>query len=318
MNIFKKIIRKISHTSRHLLAWPAEIALRISNREEYDRYEKLRGQFSIQYNRIRKLNDSSLVTPFWKSFNQELEKALLPFPAWKFLRQGTISQTMVITRGGALLDIERKTLGGIFGKNMKNFVRENAMGRPLLAAPELMSSHNSIHHAYHLAQWQKSTGVAPETVSTVIEWGGGYGNFAKLFLRQSPRAAYTIIDTPLLCCLQWLYLSVVLPDTKINLISDESQKLLLNGINIIPAGLAKKINLDCELFVSTWALSESSPAAQDLVAQRNWFSAKHLLLGFQESSSDLPDASRVENLARIAGATIEDVPVLKRQHYAFR
>ncbi len=317
MNIYKKITRKISYLLSRLRAFPAEIMLQIINRNEYLRYRTLRDQFSIQYERIRNLDDPSLVTPFWKSFNQELEKALLPFPSWNFLWQPTISKSMVITKGGPLMDIEIEKLKKTYGVGMKRIIRENAFGSPPLAAPGILSSHNNIHHAYHIAQWREAANKDPRLISSAVEWGGGYGNFAKIFLRQSPQTTWTIIDTPLMCCLQWLYLSVVMPDSTINLVSAPGQQLITNGINIIPIGLIIDISLKCELFVSTWALSESSATAQDFIASSRWFGAQHLLLAFQESNPDLPDASRIESLARSAGARIFEVPVLKRQHYGF-
>lgn len=318
MNIFKKIIRKISYLLLRLKAFPAEIILQITNHNEYLRYRTLRGQFSMQYERVRNLDDPFLVTPFWESLNQKLEKALLPFPSWNFLQQPTISQSMVITRGGLLMDVEIEKLKKIYGTEMKRIVRENALGSPLLAAPCILSSHNNIHHAYHIARWCEVSNKDLRLISSVIEWGGGYGNFAKIFLRQSSQTTYTIIDTPLMCCLQWFYLSIVLPDSTINLVSAPNQQLITNGINIIPIGLIADVPLKCELFISTWALSESSDYAQDFVIGKNWFNAKYLLLAYQEASDAIPFGSRLGELAKRAGARIIPIPFVKKSSYAFR
>jgi hypothetical protein len=89
------------------------------------------------------------------------------------------------------------------------------------------------------------------------------------------------------------------------------------AFNIVPVGLVEAVRPRADLFISTWALSESSREAQDWVAG-HWFGAQRLLLAFQESSADLPDAGRIRQCAEGAGAVVAAVPELAGNSYAFR
>jgi hypothetical protein len=87
--------------------------------------------------------------------------------------------------------------------------------------------------------------------------------------------------------------------------------------NILPLGLLEHLRPRGELFISTWALSESSVAAQDSVAS-HWFGAPRLLLASQESSAELPDAGRLPGLAKVAGASNVPVAEVPGSVYSFR
>ena len=53
-------------------------------------------------------------------------------------------------------------------------------------------------------------------------------------------------------------------------------------LNIVPASLAPAVPDGADLFISTWALNESSSVAQRYVLERRWFGARHLLLGMHQ------------------------------------
>jgi hypothetical protein len=89
-------------------------------------------------------------------------------------------------------------------------------------------------------------------------------------------------------------------------------------INLVPIALLKKLNLNADLFVSTWGLSESAKEAQDFVKEKDWFNAKHLLIGFQDSIKKLRYASRLGEIAAKDGATIIDIDFIPNNHYAFK
>lgn len=88
-------------------------------------------------------------------------------------------------------------------------------------------------------------------------------------------------------------------------------------VNILPVGLAEGRTPEADLFISTWALSESSPAAQELVVGRDWFGARSLFLGYQDSNTEFAVASDVGELARAKGATTHQIEFLPHCHYAF-
>ena len=143
----------------------------------------------------------------------------------------------------------------------------------------------------------------------------------KIFRRLTRRTVtYLIIDTPIFSCLQWLYLSVVLGEETVRVLQDVEDNVQAGKINLLPVSLIGRRDIDvgADLFISTWGLSESSVYAQDYVIANNWFGAKHILLAYQDSCKELPQADRVGKLAENTGAVVEDIEFLPGHHYAFR
>jgi hypothetical protein len=170
-----------------------------------------------------------------------------------------------------------------------------------------------------LLRFQKATKCDLSRVGVVVEWGGGYGNMAKMFWRLVDMGTtYVVIDTPLFSCLQWLYLSTTVNEGAVHLIADASDTIIYGAINLVPLGSVNMLNLKADLFISTWGLSECSGAALDHVIERDWYGATKLLLAYQRSSMDFPEASRVGEAAARVGAQIEPISFLPGHSYAFR
>ncbi|MCC6405322.1 MAG: hypothetical protein IT405_02970 [Candidatus Yanofskybacteria bacterium] len=317
--LVNRLARKAAALVRRVALAPAQWRLERSGSAERLHYEQLAAQCATRYARIR-THDTGETTGLWRDFNERLERSLLPRPPWDFLRDPVISATMVMTKGGANLAAELAALRAFWPpETLRTMVRENALGSPRLANAELLTSHNSIHHAHHIARFLQATSVRPDTIGTVVEWGGGYGNLAKLWRRMKGCApTWVIIDTPVLAVVQWLYLAAILGEDTVRLMEHSDTTLLHGGITIIPLQFVKAVPPTADLFVSTWAISESPRELQDMVVERSWFGARHLLLGYQDSNAHLPNAGRIGALAASVGATIEDLPALPGQHYAFR
>jgi hypothetical protein len=314
-----RVIRKMRHLLSSAYYEPAFWSLLASHHTQLDRYRELRKQFSHIYASISSATIDQFTTPSWKSFNSSLEKSLLPTPTYSFLRDPVISSTMVITKGGRVMRQELTWLEHHFNaETLKKILREDPIGHPFIANWRYRTSHNTIHHAHHLGRFLASTGMNTQDIGHIVEWGGGYGNLAKLYGRLSQKPhQWTIIDTPLMCVVQWLCLNSVLGPDRVHLITSPDEELQTSGITIIPVQWFDRYDLKADLFVSTWAISESPKHLQDAVAS-HWFGARHLLIGYQDSHPAFPDAGHIGELARHSGATIEDLPLMLGQHYAFK
>lgn len=73
--------------------------------------------------------------------------------------------------------------------------------------PETGASANLIHQLYHLCQWEKITGKQISNLSTIVEFGAGYGAMALLVHRLGFKGTYYIQDLPEFQLLQQYYLS---------------------------------------------------------------------------------------------------------------
>lgn len=310
----------VRHRVRRIVGWKSYRELRRIKGSQKTNFNILKKAFAHSYaSLVRHPFDDSMTCP-WKSHNAALEKALLPNPPFGFLMNRTILNTMFTAAGGAWLDAELSFLEQRFREDaLRSLLMEDYVGNPLLLNSKYLTSHNSIQHLYHLARFSGATRCDLATVRSVVEWGGGYGNLAKLFWRvANRRVTYLIIDIPLLSCLQWLYLSTILGEECVHLMVDASDGVAENSINLIPVCFARTCDIGPDLFISTWGLSESPRRAQDYIVEQDWYKAAHLLLAYQGEIAEFPDATRVGRAAVGAGAAIEEISFLPGHYYAFR
>lgn len=290
-----------------------------SKRTQRQNFKLLVAKFSTKYETIKSYDDKGTTIELWRKFNEKLCNDFLPTPNFNFLRNPLILRTMFVSKGGIWLKKQLIYLEASLSEaTLKKVLNEDLVGNPILIDSKYTTSHNSINHLYHILKLLNTTQSKLVDINTIVEWGGGYGNMTKIFKRlSSKRITYIVIDTPLFCSIQWLYLGTVFGENQVHLINQLPIKIIPNKINILPVGLAKNLNVKADLFISTWALSESSVIAQDLVIDKKWFRAKKILLGFQTSSKKIPYANNLANEIKKIGGLIEQIDFLPGNFYAF-
>ncbi len=317
----KRIKRKTIHVLRRILISPAQLRLRLMKYQQKKEFTNLQSEFVQTYSSFKnQVGDSPLLSHLWLGFNKVFEDGVLPLPKFNFLSLPVIRTTMFANPGGKYLEAELSYIEKIFPNDVLNKILiEDYVGIPPLSHYKYLTSNNSIRHAYHLARFINTTGADIQKINSFIEWGGGYGNFAKMVtrMRHEP-TTYIMIDLPILSWIQWIYLTSIFGRKSVNLIKSASDSIKAGVINILPVTLVDKYELKSDIFVSTWALSESSVISQEYVYNKNWFGAKNLLIAYQESNSELPDAGNLEHLVINAGAKIEEDTFVTKSHYAFR
>lgn len=113
------------------------------------------------------------------------------------------------------------------------------------------SSTLNVQHVYHYERLRDSFEFNIEALDNIFEFGGGYGNFARLLFASGFKGEYTIFDFELMGYIQKYYLS----NTKhtrniIHKIKCESQIESLRNY-------FQGRSLGRNLFIATWSLSES-------------------------------------------------------------
>lgn len=113
---------------------------------------------------------------------------------------------------------------------------------------------------------------------TVMELGGGYGGFARLFKLKHPDTSYIMIDIPDTLVIAYGFLRSVFPDLNILVVTEEEQALdesliVEYDFILIPVGLDHKVHgLNVDLFVNTHSLGEMPNKAvshwMDLIQKR--------------------------------------------------
>ena len=275
-------------------------------------FDTISRDFPPIYEKLKKYDITRFIIPCWAKNVIDLEKSLLPIPPFSFLRVPIILKTMFVTTGGNWMREELLYLEEKLPKHtLKTLLEEDYVGLPILINSDYLTSHNSIHHLYHFTRFSSATHCDLNQEQVVVEWGGGYGNMAKIFKRISPNSTYIIVDLPIFSALQWLYLSTIFGEANINLLQTPQDVLQFGKINILPICLLDRLKIKADLFISTWALNESSSHSQCYVANKKWFGAKHILLGYGGNSNWL------EKTIVNAGATIEAIEFCPKNYYAF-
>jgi putative sugar O-methyltransferase len=243
----------------------------------HERFDALAERFADRWRAVEPLVEPAFVREDWAERNSQLARSLLPVPPRDFLAHPVIRFQMFVD--------------GRYVEHELPYVRDRLPSAGLLAedtvgGPPLThirdgppTSSNTVHHLHHLLRFEEATGRRLSDAGTIVEWGAGYGNLAKL-VRRLHGGAPTIValDTPIFSALQWLYLSAVLGEEHVVLHAAPGQCVAGGRINVVPIGLVHELDVRADLFVSTWALNESTPSAQRHVRERDWFGARSLLL----------------------------------------
>ncbi len=266
------------------------------------RFESLASRFQEVYDDVRRADPLAdrFVRADWKLELRYYEKAYLPRPrSDKFPPQmvgfGRLPPTVVG-------DILAALKSGQSAKTLRKTLSGDCFGRASWFPP-YWSRWDNVLNLYYLSRIVSGPLEKDMGPGCVVEWGGGYGNLAKLARILWPQHTYVIIDLPFSSCLQWLFLSTMLGEEIVHLWRARGDRVQAGKINLVPllTGFLEKPLPRADWFVSTFALTESSLAAQAHVIGKDWFGARRLFLacGPQEAESPairaaLSDGARLE------------------------
>lgn len=124
-----------------------------------------------------------------------------------FLRHSTILRTMFVTNRFFTfreLIFLRKELPKLGLSN--EVLVETSVGDPYRSIWYPRSSGNQMHHCYSLAFYLKRTGKKISDFDQIVEFGGGYGGFARVCRRFGFDGHYTIFDFSEMLFIQSYYL----------------------------------------------------------------------------------------------------------------
>ena len=210
----------------------------------------------------------------WKTNQRAIEKIILGTPNQRFLYEPVISGAMV-RRGYTLFQKYEDTfiLDCIHPETKKLVLsyKETSFGLLPKECKELNCSTSTLGCLFYAAKILDNPNK-PE-IKTIMDFGGGYGNLTRIFKQLLPEVTLFIVDLPELIAIQYLFLNSTLPDTKIYVHTEKTDMFEQGAIHLIPIYLVEKLNLTTDLFVSTFALSETPLFVQNLVINKNFFNA---------------------------------------------
>lgn len=183
MKSFMPVILRIFYNLRTFFSLLLMIVpqTRLARKKKYQvtQFNNLKKNFTLFYNNLGQKGIDDFVTPFYRTYNSRMEKILLPFPPFSFLRTPEIMRVMFASFGGRALKEELSFLESKLSQDrLKFLLEEEYIGAPVLLNSTYLTSHNSIHHLYHLVKFMEKTQCSLSGIKTIVEWGGGYGNIA--------------------------------------------------------------------------------------------------------------------------------------------
>lgn len=189
-----------------------------------------------------------------------------------------------------------------YWKQIEPLLNEDPVGNPPRYELAPQSSGNLVHHFFSLMQLYEHFEIDLNKVSSIMEFGGGYGSFCRVMHKMGYKNKYRIFDLPVLSCLQKYYLGHISPSFSIHYngqsVEHEPAKpgmriSLLNDL----AYLTQHPELieETDFFIALWSISESP------VVLRNFFfnrlkRCRYFLIGYQQQFEDMDNMRYFETL----------------------
>jgi putative sugar O-methyltransferase len=166
-----------------------------------------------------------------------------------------------------------------FGSYLLQNVADPVVGQPEMSPRLPNVSTNMLGMMYYLLRVKRL--YENGWPHRVTEVGGGYGAFGYLFCLQNPTVAYAIVDLPEMLAFQHYFLSLALPQRKIQLATSAEINLVEGGTTLIPVSLVSDCHFETDLCFSTFALSEMPRRLQLQIEKQKFWNAKTLFLAGQ-------------------------------------
>ncbi|MDD5368680.1 MAG: putative sugar O-methyltransferase [Anaerolineaceae bacterium] len=243
---------------------------------------------------IQDLVASGLVHPHWAEVITTIGNMIRQGLPEDFLNIRLLAEHMVPRRWNSSQQFELDSLlaDQSTDKELQGFI-ESRIGCPHLECRRLRCSSSTLLHLFnlcHLTNRFSDLGGTYRSMN-VLEWGGGYGNFARIFRWRFNPQRYTILDFAEMNAIQYVYLKLTNPDIKIEFSTESLQTSC--QVSLFPIQAINKLDLNesYDLFISHMALSESGEQSVRLASQMDWFGAHLIHIIGQSSTNNMFGAS---------------------------
>lgn len=256
--------------------------------------------------------ESDFITAEWDSWRKTFRNHILDGIGRDFLNRSEIAGTMFQSDE----NIAKEEIKNIGADSLKKVI-EYDFSNKNLSIDEFLISTNTIHHMHHIDVFEKNS--KHKEIKSVLEWGGGYGNMAKVFLEKNQNIKfYTIIDIPEFIVIQYIYLSSYFGEENVRIVKNNSD-FLEKGINLIPTSLVKNIEIvKHDLFASTWAISESTFECQNFALEKGLFDYENLLIAYHQCGQHIPfmnESIKINDIVKGKGAKLINIDFIPGINY---
>jgi len=231
------------------------------------KYNNLKNKFST----LRDLDKYS--TDYWKTTAKNFDNLIQGVPDINFLNNYNVGEAMVRTDYCRIQKFEECYLENCLSDKTKSIIKNfKDNDKDLLQKKSTLNcSSSTLGHLFYASKVSENLNISPKTI---VEFGGGYGNLSHVFKQIYPEVTIIIFDLLESIALQYLFLKYTNPNIDIIVhgspIQDDLQK---NAIHLVPIYLLNECSFTTDLFISTFAITESSNFVQNLVIQKHFFNA---------------------------------------------
>ena len=204
-------------------------------------------------------------TSEWSGNLGRLRELVLEDDPRRFLRWDVIQRTMFVRYAGYI----RHELAALrrrpdWNLRWRPALIESRTGHPVPYLWWPQSSANLIHHAYHIAEFEREAQHRATDLDVVVEFGGGYGNCCRLFHRLGFRGVYVIHDLPQFSALQRFFLrSESIPVQ--NRIANAATGVICVSSEDQLEAIRPRLRRSRSLFLATWSLSETPSCVRERI-----------------------------------------------------
>jgi putative sugar O-methyltransferase len=190
-----------------------------------------------------------------------------------------------------IFNMELSELSDKYYLNIKEYKQSNIN-------TDIGVSTNTIHHLFHINRYLnfKNIDISNFKSKRIIEWGGGYGNMSKILIELGVTNNYLIIDLPEFISIQYRYLSSYFGEDKVKIIKS-IDKIENDCINLISVNNIEQFP-EYDLFISTWALTESSVKCQKICIDNGIFN-RNMIIAYHQCGDHIPfmgESKKLHNL----------------------
>jgi hypothetical protein len=277
-----------------------------------DKYSIL--DFKTKNEIIKILNNNNTVvkknlTKTHKNFNYKLRAIFLKKKIISFLRFSFIQKMFFIhNRFFILKELNVLRADKKNWKLYEKLIKEDNVGDPVRYIFYPKSSGNRINQVYHLSVLIKFFNLDIKKISTVFEFGAGYGLMARIFLLANSSIRYFIFDTFYTNLLQYYYLKL-LGYKPVFKFEKKKNINLLNNIK----DLRKYNNKKNSLFIANWSLSET-PLKFRVKFIKFIKNFDFILISFQEYFEKI-DNLKYFNYLKNELSDLFDIKIVKNKYY---
>lgn len=213
--------------------------------------------------------------PWWVTTTEQMKQFIQAEPVRDFLNYKPIAHNMVVkgfdlSQKYNLCFLENLTSPEVF-RLIKKYKDSDFFLLPRYCK-QYSCSANALRYLYYAG---KSLELCkkPDTITTVVEFGSGYGGMAYVMEQILPETTIILIDLPEFLAIQYLSLNGV-SQKQVIMHETVPTQFAKNAIHLLPVQFIPYVTITTDLFISTYALSEAPEYVQNMVIAKQYFNAK--------------------------------------------